>query len=84
MSLASRGLVRVIRAYQRDLSPRKPSPTCRFIPTCSQYAVEAIERHGALKGGWLATWRIMRCNPLVPGGVDPVPERFPQGRKTHP
>lgn len=77
MSAASRGLVRIVRAYQHHLSPRKPAPTCRFTPTCSQYAVEAIERHGALKGGWLAAWRVMRCNPLVPGGFDPVPERFP-------
>ncbi|MFC4427756.1 membrane protein insertion efficiency factor YidD [Deinococcus navajonensis] len=84
MSLAARGLVRAIRGYQRRLSPRKPAPTCRFSPTCSQYAVEAIERHGALRGGWLAAWRVLRCNPLVPGGFDPVPERFPQGRKTHP
>lgn len=80
MSLASRGLVRVVRAYQTHLSPRKPAPTCRFTPTCSQYAVEAVERHGALKGGWLAAWRVLRCNPFVPGGADPVPERFPGGR----
>lgn len=78
MSLASRGLVRIVRGYQRHLSPRKPAPTCRFTPTCSQYAVEAVERHGAVKGGWLATWRVMRCNPLVPGGEDPVPDHFPR------
>lgn len=76
MSLASRGLLRLVRGYQRHLSPRKPAPTCRFTPTCSQYAVEAIERHGALRGGWLAAWRVARCNPLVPGGFDPVPGRF--------
>ncbi len=88
MSAASRGLVRIVRGYQRHLSPRKPAPTCRFTPTCSQYAVEAIERHGALRGGWLAAWRVMRCNPLVPGGLDPVPEHFPSRhrppRKTTP
>ncbi|MBB5235062.1 membrane protein insertion efficiency factor YidD [Deinococcus budaensis] len=78
MSAASRGLVRIVRGYQRHLSPRKPAPTCRFTPTCSQYAVEAVERHGALKGGWLAAWRVLRCNPLVPGGFDPVPEQFPR------
>jgi len=78
MSAASRGLVRIVRAYQRHLSPRKPAPTCRFSPTCSQYAVEAVERHGALRGGWLAAWRVLRCNPLVPGGFDPVPEQFPR------
>lgn len=78
MSAASRGLVRIVRGYQRHLSPRKPAPTCRFTPTCSQYAVEAVERHGALRGGWLAAWRVLRCNPLVPGGFDPVPEQFPR------
>ncbi|GGL92147.1 hypothetical protein GCM10010840_32890 [Deinococcus aerolatus] len=77
MSLASRGLVRVVRYYQRTLSPRKPVPTCRFTPTCSEYAAQAIERHGAVRGGWLATWRVLRCNPLVPGGYDPVPDHFP-------
>ncbi|WP_034387145.1 membrane protein insertion efficiency factor YidD [Deinococcus sp. YIM 77859] len=86
MSAAARGLLRIVRAYQRHLSPRKPAPTCRFTPTCSQYAVEAIERHGALRGGWLAAWRVLRCNPLVPGGFDPVPEhvprRHPPRRKT--
>lgn len=78
MSLASRGLVRVVRYYQREISPRKPAPTCRFTPTCSEYAVQAIEKHGALRGGWLAAWRVMRCNPLVPGGFDPVPDTFPR------
>lgn len=77
MSLASRGLVGAVRYYQRVLSPRKPVPTCRFTPTCSEYAAQAIERHGAVKGGWLAAWRVLRCNPLVPGGYDPVPEHFP-------
>ena len=78
MSAASRALLRLVRWYQRDLSPRKPAPTCRFTPTCSQYAAEALERHGALKGGWLAAWRVLRCNPLVPGGFDPVPGEWPR------
>ncbi|MPY66154.1 membrane protein insertion efficiency factor YidD [Deinococcus sp. SDU3-2] len=78
MSAPARTLVRLVRWYQRDLSPRKPAPTCRFTPSCSQYAAEAVERHGALKGGWLATWRVVRCNPLVPGGFDPVPEEWPR------
>ncbi|WP_104991076.1 membrane protein insertion efficiency factor YidD [Deinococcus sp. NW-56] len=80
MSAASRALLRLVRWYQRDLSPRKPAPTCRFTPSCSQYAAEAVERHGALKGGWLATWRVVRCNPLVPGGFDPVPGEWPRAR----
>ena len=63
-----------IRFYQKELSPRKKAPCCRYIPTCSQYAVTAIERYGAWKGGRMALWRILRCNPLSKGGYDPVPE----------
>lgn len=73
-------LVRAVRWYQRALSPRKPAPTCRFSPTCSEYAAQALEQHGTLRGGWLALWRVLRCNPLVPGGHDPVPARFPARR----
>ena len=61
-----------IRFYRRFLSPLKP-PMCRFSPTCSQYAVEAIEAHGILRGGAYAVWRIMRCHPFCRGGYDPVP-----------
>lgn len=68
----SRYLVKLIRLYQRFLSPLLPS-TCRFTPSCSQYAVEAIEKHGVLKGCTLAAWRILRCNPLSKGGDDPIP-----------
>jgi putative membrane protein insertion efficiency factor len=50
-----------------------PPDTCRFYPTCSHYGYEAIYHHGALKGGWMATWRVLRCNPFNPGGYDPVP-----------
>ena len=70
-------LIRCIRFYQKNLSPLKGGPACRFIPTCSAYAVEAIQRHGALCGGALALWRILRCNPLFKGGYDPVPEENP-------
>jgi putative membrane protein insertion efficiency factor len=62
----------MIRLYQRFLSPALP-PSCRFVPSCSQYAYEAIERYGLLKGGWLGLKRLLRCNPLHPGGYDPVP-----------
>ena len=61
----------------------KGGPTCRFIPTCSQYAAEAIQRHGALCGGALALWRLMRCNPRFQGGLDPVPEENPFTKPFH-
>ena len=62
----------LVRAYQVAISPALP-PSCRFTPSCSQYALEALERHGALKGSWLAARRLARCHPFHPGGVDPVP-----------
>ena len=64
----------MIRFYQRYISPRKRRPSCRYIPCCSQYAVTAIERYGAWKGGRMAIWRLLRCNPFSRGGYDPVPE----------
>ena len=72
MSVAARGMIRGIRAYQAIFRGR-PSP-CRYWPSCSNYALEAIERHGALKGGRLAVSRICRCHPWGGHGVDPVPE----------
>ncbi|MGN0350606.1 MAG: membrane protein insertion efficiency factor YidD [Roseburia sp.] len=62
-----------IRFYQKYLSGLKGGSTCKFYPTCSQYAIEAIEKYGALKGGFLAVRRILRCNPFTMGGYDPVP-----------
>ena len=67
-------LIFPIRIYQRFISPLM-RPHCRFYPTCSQYAAEAIERHGPLKGLWLAVRRILKCHPFHPGGYDPVPEK---------
>lgn len=67
-----RVLLWLIRGYQKCISPLFP-PCCRFYPTCSNYAIEAIEKHGWLKGGALAAWRILRCNPFCKGGYDPVP-----------
>ncbi len=66
--------LRLIKWYRREISPFTP-PACRFVPTCSEYALLAIERFGVLKGGALALWRIMRCNPFCKGGYDPVPEK---------
>ncbi|MBO5725956.1 MAG: membrane protein insertion efficiency factor YidD [Clostridia bacterium] len=70
----SKLFIRFIRFYQKHISPAKPS-CCRFHPTCSNYAIEALQVHGAFKGSLLAVWRILRCNPLCKGGYDPVPER---------
>jgi putative membrane protein insertion efficiency factor len=69
-----------IRFYQLVISPLKP-PTCRFYPTCSHYGLEAVQRFGALKGGWLAIKRILKCHPFHPGGVDPVPDQWPKKRE---
>ena len=60
------------RFYQREVSPLFP-PRCRYIPTCSEYALEAVEKYGAVKGSFLAAKRILRCNPFHKGGYDPVP-----------
>jgi len=67
-------IVGLIRGYQYFISPLLP-PSCRFEPTCSHYAMTALRRHGVVFGLALATWRILRCNPYCPGGVDEVPER---------
>lgn len=65
-------LIALVRGYQVALSPLLPA-SCRYFPSCSSYAIEALERHGALRGTWLAVRRIARCNPFRPGGFDPVP-----------
>jgi putative membrane protein insertion efficiency factor len=62
----------LIRWYQGSVSPSLP-PACRFQPTCSHYGYEAVERHGLLKGSLLVLWRLLRCHPFNPGGLDPVP-----------
>nr|WP_263325344.1 membrane protein insertion efficiency factor YidD [Neobacillus sp. Marseille-Q6967] len=64
----------MIRFYQTVISPLKP-PTCRFYPTCSHYGLEAVQRFGSIKGGYLTIKRILKCHPFHPGGVDPVPEK---------
>ncbi|MHC1790005.1 membrane protein insertion efficiency factor YidD [Solidesulfovibrio sp.] len=67
-----RALIAVLKFYQLAISPLKP-PCCRFVPTCSEYAIEAVGRHGVLRGGFLTLWRLLRCHPLARGGYDPVP-----------
>ena len=61
----------LLRAYKRLISPMMPA-ACRYLPTCSEYAVEAVERFGIVRGGLMALWRVSRCNPFAKGGVDPV------------
>lgn len=66
-------LIGFIKLYQKVISPLTP-PSCRFYPTCSHYGIEAVEKHGALKGSWLAVRRISKCHPFHEGGFDPVPD----------
>ncbi|MBK5936326.1 MULTISPECIES: membrane protein insertion efficiency factor YidD [Halorhodospira] len=73
-------LIGVIRTYQYVVSPFL-GPRCRFLPTCSEYAAEAISRHGPWRGGWLAVKRLGKCHPWHPGGLDPVPERTDRTRE---
>ncbi|MBQ8981333.1 MAG: membrane protein insertion efficiency factor YidD [Eubacterium sp.] len=73
--LLKKAVVFLIRTYQLTLSPRFSHGACRYTPTCSQYALEAVEIHGVFKGTLLAIRRIMRCNPLFKGGYDPVPPK---------
>jgi uncharacterized protein len=67
-------LMALVRGYQLLISPLLP-PACRFHPTCSRYAMQALREHGALRGTWLAVRRVLKCHPFHPGGYDPVPRR---------
>ena len=67
-------IIKAIKFYQKKISPLF-GPKCRYYPTCSQYAIQAIEIHGVFKGSFLAVLRLLRCNPLFPSGYDPVPEK---------
>ncbi len=73
--MLSKLLIGLIKLYKRFVSPILP-PSCRFHPSCSTYGLEAIQRHGAIKGLWLTIHRIVRCNPFNEGGYDPVPRKF--------
>jgi len=71
MGWSKRFFIALIKFYQRAISPAIPH-SCRYVPTCSQYSIEAIKKYGVFKGGLMAIWRILRCNPLSSGGYDPV------------
>ena len=73
MNVPRRAVRWLIGFYRRYISPLKRYPTCRFIPTCSEYALEAVSKYGVLKGGYLALRRLLRCHPFHPGGYDPLP-----------
>ncbi|MBN2082162.1 membrane protein insertion efficiency factor YidD [bacterium] len=65
-------LLLAIIMFHRKVLSRLTPPTCRFTPSCSRYALDAVTRYGAVRGGWLAVWRVLRCNPINPGGYDPL------------
>ena len=71
MAIARSAVVLLLRVYKRLVSPWLP-PSCRYVPTCSEYAVEAVERYGAVRGSWMAMTRVLRCHPFAKGGYDPV------------
>lgn len=71
MSKLQKALLRLIKFYQKEISPSKGA-SCRFRPTCSEYSYEAINKYGAIKGGFLSLWRVIRCNPFGKGGYDPL------------
>ena len=77
-----RGAIAVLRGYQRWISPLLPA-RCKYYPSCSEYAVQAIGRYGILRGSVLATWRLLRCNPFSHGGYDPVSEQTLFRRHAH-
>jgi len=70
-NIAQRVVLGLLRAYRRAVSPLLP-PACRYVPTCSEYAMEAVERYGAIRGSAMAVWRVLRCHPFTQGGLDPV------------
>jgi putative membrane protein insertion efficiency factor len=74
MNFTRNVVVAMLRAYQWAVSPLFP-PSCRYVPTCSEYAMEAVERYGAMRGSWMALRRVLRCHPFVRGGYDPVMRR---------
>lgn len=82
-SAGARALAFLIGLYRRFISPMT-GPHCRFVPSCSAYALDAVLQHGALRGSWLAVRRVARCHPFHPGGLDPVPPGTRRGRLSRP
>lgn len=80
--MMTRLLKALVGFYRKAVSPYV-QPRCIYVPTCSKYAMEALDRYGALRGGLLVVWRILRCNPFARGGYDPVPEHFTLRRQYH-
>ena len=78
---AKKIVLQLLRGYKWMISPMLP-PACRYVPTCSEYAMEAVERYGILRGGAMAVWRVLRCHPLAGGGYDPVARDHGDGRGT--
>ena len=76
-SIAKQAVLHLLRAYKWAISPLFP-PACRYVPTCSDYALEAIDRYGVIRGGVKTIWRVMRCHPFVKGGHDPVEKPAPE------
>lgn len=74
VSMIKRLVIALVRFYQVAISPYTPA-RCRFVPSCSEYCIRAVEAHGAIRGGWLSMKRLLKCGPWHPGGIDEVPEK---------
>jgi putative membrane protein insertion efficiency factor len=74
--LSQRAMLSLLRTYKWAVSPLLPM-SCRYVPSCSEFAMEAVERYGVWRGGWMAGWRLLRCHPFVKGGYDPVVKASP-------
>ncbi|AGB42505.1 hypothetical protein Halha_2633 [Halobacteroides halobius DSM 5150] len=72
MKLVTKSLIKLVKLYQKFISPLKPRSSCRFRPTCSTYSIHALEKYGLFKGSWISLKRILKCHPFHPGGYDPV------------
>jgi uncharacterized protein len=80
--IARNAALKILRGYKWAISPMFP-PACRYVPTCSEYAMEAVDRFGVFRGGLMAVWRLLRCHPFAKGGYDPVPRDSKAGTEEH-